>query len=94
MTTGRLLAKALVAGSLLTAGPVFAADVTPGLSRITAAEPHDQLVPGQREQRRRAFQEWRRRRLRRHGPPLHRLRPRRGRIAQDRRVSLCATLSR
>jgi hypothetical protein len=30
MTTGHLLAKALVAGSMLTAGcPVFAADVTP-----------------------------------------------------------------
>jgi hypothetical protein len=30
MTTGHLLAKALVVGSMLTAGcPVFAADVTP-----------------------------------------------------------------
>ena len=44
MTTGRLLAKALVAGSLLTAGPVFAADVTPERLVNADREPQNWLM--------------------------------------------------
>ena len=45
MTTGHLLAKALVVGSMLTAGcPVFAADVTPERLVNADREPQNWLM--------------------------------------------------